>query len=818
DMIFNFIKIALRNLLNKKVFSIINITGLALGMAACLSIFYYVNYEFSYNKNFAENEKIYRTYFSRDQAGTTRAYMNPGSALKLAYDDVPEIESSFRIINIDYQNYSLIYDDGRNRTALEQSGVKYADPEIEKVLQLQTLAGSFEQLKEPMKVVLSESVANKFFETTEAVGKTITVSGNIGNRDFEIVGVVEDLPANTDFNLSVLLSISSYVNKDGSTATNNWNDWNSETYIKSSKPNNEILTALERDITSRPEFTEGDSKWTLKTLPLSDLHLTTVEQDDTINKSAESLLLGLAAIGVFILVIAWINFINLSTARAIERAREVGVRKALGSQVNQIRAQFLIESLIINFLAALMALTIVQLVLPVIFDIKDLMNLGLEQRVMFWSLFGLILVIGSFLSGLYPAFVLSSFKPSAILKGKLTSSRGGELLRKGLVVFQFSASTLMIIGTYVVYQQLTYMQNKDLGIKIDNVLLLDAPPLSVHGDGDNYKTVNAFKEEIAGLNAVKFMAASSDVPGQETGWSTTLRKPGEPDEDKKTIALLACDRDFSDVYDLQLAAGRFYQKGDGTFDKGTFVINEEALELLGFDSAEEAIGKQLVEGRMFPDLTIVGVVKNFHQQSLKNKIVPMAFVLSSWSNYYSLALNVDQSLPSDQRAARLKSDIEAVNQVWSKFFPEYPFDYEFLDQQFNAQYQSDQEFSFIISLFALLSMIIASLGLLGLASYAVLQRTKEIGIRKVLGASVGRIFKLLSLEYLWLIIISSIIAIPVAYFALGKWLSTYPYKIDITLIMFAIPIILILVIAFITIASQVINATMKNPVESLRHE
>ncbi|MEQ8245408.1 ABC transporter permease [Fulvivirga sp.] len=817
-MISNFIKIALRNLLNKKVFSIINIAGLALGMAACLSIFYYVNYEFSYNKNFAENEKIYRTYFSRDQAGTTRAYMNPGSALKLAYDDVPEIESSFRLINIDYQNYSLIYDNGSNRTALEQAGVRYVDPDIGKVLQLNTVAGSFEKLKEPMKVVLSESVANKFFKTTEAVGKTITLSGNIGNRDFEVVGVIEDLPANTDFNLSVLLSIASYVDKDGKSLTNDWNDWNSETYIKSSKPNNEILSALERDVTSRPEFTEGDSKWTLKTLPLTDLHLTTVEQDDSINKSAESLLLGLGAIGIFILVIAWINFINLSTARAIERAREVGVRKALGSQVNQIRAQFLIESLIINFLAALMSLTIVQLVLPLIFDINNLMDLGIEQRLMFWASFGGILIVGSFLSGLYPAFVLSGFKPSAILKGKLTSSKGGELLRKGLVVFQFSASTLMIIGTYVVYQQLTYMQNKDLGIKIDNVLLLDAPPLDIHSGGDTYKTVNSFKEEIAGLNAVKFMSASSDVPGNETGWNTSLKKPGQADDERKKISLLACDKDFAATYGLEMAAGRFYQKGDGTFDKGTFVINEEALELLGFASAEEAIGKQLIEGRMFPELTIVGVVKNFHHQSLKSKIVPMAFVLSSWSSYYSLSLNVDQNLPSDQRAARLKSDIEEINKVWSKFFPEYPFDYEFLDQQFDAQYQSDKEFSFIISLFALLSIIIASLGLLGLASYAVLQRTKEIGIRKVLGASVGRIFKLLSLEYLWLIVISSIIAIPVAYFALGKWLSAYPYKIDITLFMFVIPVFLILIVAFVTIASQVINATRKNPVESLRHE
>ncbi|MEQ9169036.1 MAG: FtsX-like permease family protein [Fulvivirga sp.] len=817
-MISNFIKIAFRNLLNKKVFSIINITGLALGMAACLSIFYYVNYEFSYNKNFADHETIYRAYFTRNQAGTTNVYYYPGTALKVALDEVPEVQNSFRLINIDYQNNSLIYDSDNERKAVEQSGIRYADASVEQILSLNTIAGSFQKMGEPMKMVLTESVANKFFKTAEAVGKTITLSGNVGNDEFEVVGVIQDLPENTDFNLSVMLSISSFEREQGPEANNQWNSWNAETYLKSDKHGEELLSAFKRDITSRPEFTESDGIWNLEVLPLDEVHLTTIEQDNTMNKSAESLLLGLGAIGIFILVIAWINFINLSTARAIERAREVGVRKALGSQVNQIRAQFLIESLIINFLAALMAMTIVQLVMPLVFDIHNMMELGLEQRITFWMLFGGILIVGSFLSGLYPAFVLSGFKPSVILKGKLTGSRGGELLRKGLVVFQFSASTLMIIGTYVVYQQLTYMQNKDLGIKIDNILLLDAPPLDIHSGDDSYKTVNSFKEEIAGLNAVSFMSASSDVPGNETGWGTSLKKPGEADEDKKKISLLACDKDFANAYGLEMAAGRFYEKGDGTFDKGTFVINEEALELLGFASAEEAIGKQLIEGRMFPELTIVGVVKNFHHQSLKSKIVPMAFVLSSWSNYYSLSLNVDQSLPSDERAARLKSDIEEINKVWAKFFPEYPFDYEFLDQQFDAQYQSDKEFSYIISLFALLSIIIASLGLLGLASYAVLQRTKEIGIRKVLGASVGRIFGLLSVEYLWLIIISSVIAIPMAYFGLDKWLSSYPYRIDITILMFAIPIVLILVVAFITIASQVINATMKNPVESLRHE
>ncbi len=377
----------------------------------------------------------------------------------------------------------------------------------------------------------------------------------------------------------------------------------------------------------------------------------------------------------------------------------------------------------------------------------------------------------------------------------------------------------MIIGTYIVYQQITYLKNKDLGLNIDNMLLLDSPPTDVTVDGnDLYQTVNSFKEEINQLNFVNAIAASSDVPGEGTGWGTSVKISGELDENKKRISLIACDKDFAKTYQIELAAGRFYKQGDGTFDKGHFVINEASLEYLGFDSAEEAIGKNLTEGRMFPELTIIGVLKNFHQQSLKNKITPLALDYSSWSNYYTLSLNVDKSLAPEVQAENLKAGITQIEQVWNKFFPEFPFDYDFLDTRFNEQYKSDNEFSFIVTLFAVLSVIIASLGLLGLASYSILQRTKEIGIRKVLGASIGRIIGLLTMQNIWLILAAVTVAIPLTYFGISKWLESYPYKIDLSIWMFVLPILTVFAIALLTIGSQVLIATRKNPVDSLRYE
>ncbi len=815
----NYYKVALRSLLNKKMFSLINISGLALGMAACLSIFYYVSFEFSYEEFFPESEKIYRVYFEREQEAGTTVYFYPGTALQPMLIDQPIVTDAFRLVNKDYQNNSLVYKKNGNVKTFEQSGVFYCDSNIASTLGLEMVAGSFAKMDEPMKIVLPERLVSKFISPDLAIGETVTLRNNIGDKDFEIVGVFKDLPANTIFQLNVLLSMPSYDAIEGVESTNSWTNWNTRTYFKSEKPIQEIRATLNTVIEKDPNFNDDANTWRLNMLPLEDMHLNILQEDNTISNTAEQTLYGLALIGIFILCIAWINFINLSTARAMERAREVGVRKVLGSLTYQLRVQFIIESFIINILAAILAFTVVQVSLPYISSLTNPMLIAPTHQLLFWSGTVALLVLGSIFSGLYRAFVLSGFKPTSVLICKVSSFGKGALLRKGLVVFQFIASTIMITGTYIVYQQITYMKNQDLGVNIDNVLLLDSPPNDISSADNTFRnSVNAFKEEVAGLNSVNYMTASSFTPGQPIGWNTIVKKATASDEDRKNLMLIACDRDFVKAYNLELVAGRFYNPGDGTFDRGDFVINERALPLFGFETAEEAIGEKLIEGRMFPELTIIGVVRDFHQQSLKNRIEPCGFVLSSWSNYYSLALNVDESLPADQRAESLKRTLSDIEQRWDKFFPEAAFDYNFLDQKFDAQYKSDNEFSAIISFFAFISMAIAGLGLFGLSSYSVIQKTKEIGVRKVLGASVSRLFLLLSSEYLMLIAISVVIALPLGLFGMSKWLESYPYRIEMQWWMFFLPVVLIIVVAALTVGYQVVKATLKNPVDSLRYE
>ncbi|MEM7108382.1 MAG: ABC transporter permease [Bacteroidota bacterium] len=815
----NYYKIALRSILKKKMFSFLNISGLALGMAACLSIFYYVSYEFSYEEFFTDSEDIYRVYFEREQETGTTIYFYPGTALQPMLMQQPVVDNAFRLVNIDYQNNSLVYQKNGNVDTFEETGVYYCDSNIESTLGLSMVSGSFSKMNEPMKVVLPESLVSKFTNPELAVGETVTISNNIGDKDFEIVGVFKDLPSNTDFELNVLISMPTYAVVEGESAVNSWENWNSSTFLKSKKSRDEIRTAINLFVQSDPNFNDEANTWRLNLLPLEDLHLNILQEDNTITDTAEQTLYGLALIGIFILCIAWINFVNLSTARAMERAREVGVRKVLGSLTLQLRVQFIIESFIINILAAILAFTVVQISLPYLSSLTNPMQIAPSHTLPFWSAAFALLVLGSLLSGVYPAFVLSGFSPASVLKGKVAAFGKGAFLRKGLVVFQFIASTLMIIGTYIIYQQITFMKDQDLGVNIDNVLLLDSPPSNVYSQNNDMRNaINSFKEEVVALNSVKYMTASSFTPGQPIGWSTVIRKATATDGDRKNIMLIACDRDFVNAYDLELVAGHFYREGESTFRRGDFVINEKALSLFGFSSAEEALGKKLVEGRMFPDLTVVGVVKDFHQQSLKNRIEPCGFVLSSWSNYYSLSLNVDESLPAHERAGNVKSAVSSIEGIWNKFFPEVPFDYDFLDQQFDAQYKSDSEFGTIISFFAMMSMAIAGLGLFGLSSYSVIQKTKEIGIRKVLGASTARLYLLLSNEYLILIAISVVIALPLGLMSMTRWLESYPYRIEMQWWMFALPVLTILVIAALTVGFQVLKAALKNPVESLRYE
>ncbi|TRX51767.1 FtsX-like permease family protein [Fulvivirga sp. M361] len=816
-MIFSYIKTSLRVLLNKRVFAFINIAGLALGMAASLGLFYYVGYEFSYNKSFVNSERSSRLYLERDQAGQIKTYFYLATALKNSLNNISEIDEFFRLINIDYQNNSLIHKNELDKKTFQQKGVYYSDASISDFLGLEMIEGSFRQMDHPLKMILSKKVADRFFGPGKAKGQRLSVSGNLGIQEYEVVGVMEDLPSNTHFDFEVLLSMPSLdvVEKGYS---DSWDNWNAEFYIKTSAATQRVVNAIDSETA---DFFDQDkeSKWHAQILPLEDTYLTAVEEDGTINRSAENTLWGLVTLGVFILFIAWINFINLSTAQAMERSREVGVRKTLGSSTGQLRIQFMTEALIINLVAAILAFTVVQVSLPLLSQITNPMIVPEEMKFQFWISVVTLLLCGSLISGAYPAFILSGFNPVLVLKGKMSRRAAGMSLRKTLVTLQFITSTGMIIATLIVYQQITFMKNKALGVNIDNIMTLDAPPGALNSDnGDFFQSVNSFKEEVSRLNFVHTMSASSYIPGQPIGWNSSIRRSEENDQISNNVMLISCDRDFLSTYGLELLAGRFYRDGDDTFGKGSFVINEEALKQFGFKNAEEAIGQKLTEDKIFPELTIIGVVKSFHQQSLKSRIEPCGFVLSIWSNYYSLALNIDEDLSGEQKAIQLKAGIHEVQKKWDEFFPDAPFDYSFLDQKFDIQYKSDQEFSTILGIFTLLALVIASSGLMGISAYTVAQRTKEIGIRKIMGASLHKIFLLLSQEYITLIITASIIAIPLAFYGAKHWLSFYPYRVEVVWWMIGLPVLFIVLAAIATISVHVLQAVNRNPINSLRYE
>jgi putative ABC transport system permease protein len=514
----------------------------------------------------------------------------------------------------------------------------------------------------------------------------------------------------------------------------------------------------------------------------------------------------LLAIAFFIAVIAWVNYINLATARAIKRSKEVGIRKAVGSQRKQLIIQFLSESALLNAFALVLAIFILVIAIPGFNKLSGQnLSLSLFGKTNFWlGLIGLFL-IGVFFSGLYPAFVLSGFKPIEVLKGKLIATTKGALLRKGLVVFQFTASLFLLTGTLAVYQQIQYMRKQSLGISIDQTLVVRPP--NVLTDSSYSQSMNAFKETLNQHTDIKGVAISTSIPGQAVGWNAGgIKLVGTDESTQKQYRVIGTDHDYMKQYGIKLIAGRYFSKDFGT-DDSAVIFNRKGFEQLGLNKPEDAIGKRIdFWGSRY---TIIGVAENFHQQSLREAFEPLIFRLIPGVRGY---------LSIKTPASRAGETISLVKSTWDKFFPGNTFEYFFLDEHFDQQYKADQRFGQVFGLFTLLAILVACLGLFGLASFTTIQRTKEIGIRKVLGASVLRILKLLYQEFAILLIIAFVIAVPLAWLTIVNWLQGYAFRINIQWYYFLIPFASILVIALLTVSFQSINAAIANPVKSLRTE
>ena len=811
-------KIALRNLLSRKGSALLNVLGLVIGITCCLLIFQYVSYERSYDTFQPAAKHIYRLRLDQYEEGTlvwksATVYPAIGPTLK---KDYPEVENMCRLYN-----WSATFANPQTNVKFSETKGYTADPSALPMLGVQLVEGDpVKGFKEPYQVVISRQMAKKYFGREDPLGKQLKLQtgSGLGSRLYTVSGVFRDYPANAHLILQYLTPYATMeadmrLSGDTSNAVNTSFGWY-DFYVYIQLRAGTDPTAFERKlpafcdryINSNGKTLGNHARDELHLIALPDIHLgSNVNEEAEVNGNGQAVAF-LFMIGFFILGIAWINYINLSTARSVERAREVGVRKVLGALRGDLIRQFMMESALLNLLALVVSLAAAYLLSP---PFNGLMgktgNTSFHMTLGYGWLFAGILLAGTLLSGLYPAFVLSGYKPISVLKGAFKNTSGGLVLRKGLIVFQFAVSVVLIAGTIIVFQQISFMRRQRLGADISRTLVLTGSP-SV-SDSVYTGRYPAFRDELLKLPGVKGVAASSNVMGQEIYWTRGIKQVGAPAE--VTMYLLGIDYDFIPQYGIRVVAGRSYSRDFGEdAHRHTVLLNETGARTLGFASARDAVGKKL--GGMGRDtLTVIGVVADVHHLGLRRPIDPQLIVFRpDVRGNYSIKLQTTDA----------SAQIASIERVWNQFFPEDPFGYFYLDDFYGQQYRSDQQFGKTFTLFSLLAILIACLGLTGLSAYNILQRTKEIGIRKVLGASTPNVVYLLSKDFLRLVVIALVLAIPAAWWIMHTWLQDYAYRIDIRAGVFLISGAIALTVALGTIGWHAVRAALANPAKSLRTE
>lgn len=792
-MLRNYFKIAFRNLWRHRVFSFINIMGLTVGMTACLLIFLYVRFELSYDRFHPKADRIYRIVADIKTPTETLPSQGPAWAVPGHIKfDFSEVEAFTRIApdNILFRKGDIKFN---------ETNAVWADSAFFQIFGFKLLKGNpLTALKEPFSAVMSESTAKKYFGKADPMGQTILITNDA--KPVTITGIIQDMPENTQVKADVLLSMTTITKEYAKGIDDQWSNYSPWAYILLKPGTN--AKALEKKF---PAFLE---KWagkemkelqmfvTLKLEQLKEVYLYS-NRGDALGSIKNVYIFSIIAL--FILIIACINFINLTTARASERAKEVGIRKVAGAVRPQLARQFIGESIVICFIAYLLTLGLSSLLLSSFNQLagKTISEGIFQNGGLVALLLGVGIVIGM-LAGVYPAFVLSSFKPIEVLKGRFATGNKGSILRKGLVIAQFAISTALIIGTIIVYTQMMYMRNRDLGFNKDQVLVIETK-------GD--KKREALQQVVARLPNIKATSLSASVPGGgfPGAYSEVENKKG--DLQITNLDLYFVDFDYIPLYNIKMAAGRAFSRDYKTDSNQAMILNEAAVRMLGYHSPAEAIGKRFKqwghEGK------IIGVIKDFHYKSLQTPIKPLS-IRMEWPNFSLLSVKLN--------AGNVQKTIASIEKEFKTLIPNQPFSYYFLDEFFDRQYRNEERFGRLFMNFAILAIFISCLGLLGLASYSTMQRTREIGIRKVMGASVSNIINLLSKEFLKLVIISFFIAVPVAWYFMHKWLADFAYRTDISWWIFAMSGLLAVLIAVITISFQAFRAAVANPVKSLRTE
>ncbi len=808
-MLKNYLVFAIRNLQKRKLFSFINILGLTIGLAACLVILKYIDFETSFDKFQVNASRLYRvtsTESRSNQKDLTYVVSSYGLGPAMV-SDVPGIQRYIRIHPM-YGGTVMSYEgQGGNVNAFHEDHVLIVDSTFFRSFTYQPIEGNLiTSLDDPNSIVITRSIAKKYFGSEDPMGKTITLSGGWIDGNYSVTAVIEDVPGNTSLHFDALIPMHNiflkdqYVHDDGWS----WNNWITYVELSPGVDKESVMQQL-------PSFakkvidihnTNSKAKTTLNLQPLRDMHLQSgLELDSgTLNKST---IYFFGLIALFILLIAWINYINLSTARAIERSREVGIKKAIGALRSQIAGQFFLESVLVNLAGILLALGLAVILLPVLATIIDKKLHFDFSDIRLWLILLGLLIIGSLASGSYPALVLSSFR------FRIAVYPGGEnrtfSLRKVLVVFQFAASLVLIAGTFTVYRQISYMQSRNIGMQMDQVLVVKGPYTINYREAR--QKIRIFKDEVEKLPGVTGAATSAAIPGGGYNWGTGIRKSGTQPEDAKSGSIVWIDPDFINLYQMKLLAGHNFNP-EVTSDMQSVIINEASLNAFGLGTARQALDEKVIMGG--DTCRVLGVLKNYNWNSLKSEVTPFLFRADTIST-------ADISIHLTGGAS-LKPTVEKIGKIYKKLIPSEPYQYYFLDDFFNSQYKSENQFNKIFGLFAVLAVLISCLGLWGLASFTTTQKLKEIGIRKALGASAGNIVYLLTSRFLVLIMVASVVALPLSWFSMNSWLNGFAYRIGLRWDLFLVPVVILILIALLTVSVQVVRGAATNPANVLRSE
>jgi putative ABC transport system permease protein len=791
-MLHNYLKIALRNLLRQKAFSLINLAGLATGMACSILILLWVQHELSYDRFHTHADSIYRITTNMVGHETARSSVPLAAAMQA---EVPGVKNAVRLRPINSRN--VLFEAGERK--FEEERVLFADSTFFQVFSFQLLHGNkATALTRPDGLLLTERMALKYFGTIDALGQTI----RMGNQTvFEVTGVVAEPPAHSHLQFDFILPFAYLAPIDFNLIHNTWNNFPLFTYLQLEEAvavSPASVAEVERQLNEIFQQNSPGSDISFALQPLSRIHLHSRLQSDMAGNGNIQYVRIFGAAAIFILLVACINFMNLATARSARRAKEVGLRKVIGAHRGQLMGQFLGESLLLSLLALILAVFLVEAALPAFNDLagKDLKLSFNEGRMLLGLL--LIVVFTGVLSGSYPALFLSSFQPVKVLKGGVTKVGGGNVMfRNGLVVTQFVVSIVLLVGTAVVYQQLRFIQSRNLGYNKENLLYL---PLR----GPIADNIEAFRAELNRHPSTTGHTFVSELPTNITHATGGVEWQGKDPDHHPNFYPMAVDEDFLAVFEAELLVGRGFSREFGA-DSSSYLVNEKALEVFGF-GVEEAVGKPLTFwGR--PG-TIIGVVQDFNFKPIHQPVEPLVLRLYSGSGYL-----VVRPQPGLTEAA-----IADLGQIWQKLNPAYPFTYDFLDQDLSRLYQAEQRMSVIFNAFAGLAIFISCLGLYGLAAFTAEQRTKEIGIRKVLGASVASIMGLLSQGFVKLVGVAIVISVPLAWYGMHQWLADYAFRIDLKWWVFAVAGGLALVIALLTVSFQAMKAALLDPVKSLRSE